>query len=105
MTDVRVERLQDITPGDIAIEGFDGEVDNMGHGDCFTIHPRNEYASFWNENHASPQPVREKGIITRYESFPWEDVQEVRTRKGLPLHVHGNPWVWVVMYKLSRQKT
>lgn len=58
-----------------------------------------KFAEIWNKCYASPQSVKENGIIVRYESYPWEDIQETRTYRGLPWLVIGNPWVWVIEFE------
>lgn len=82
--DVRVEKLQDITDEQARAEG------------CKDI---NDFISVWNDCYAAPQPVKEDGVIVRYESYPWEDIQETRTYRGLPWLVIGNPWVWAIEFE------
>ncbi len=90
--DVRVERVQDISFDDCIAEGIP-EVHGM------RSELRNWYAKTWNACYAAPRPVKYKGIITHYESYPWEDVQETREHNGLPWYVMGNPWVWITEFE------
>lgn len=83
-TGVFIQRIQDIT---------DDQVQDEGCKD------RDDFARVWNECYASPQPVKEDGVIIRYESYPWEDIQETRTYRGLPWIVIGNPWVCATEFK------
>lgn len=82
--DVIVHRVQDITDEQARSEG---------------CKDRDDYSKVWDECYASPQPVKENGVIVRYESYPWEDVQEIRTYRGLPWIVVGNPWVWAIKFE------
>ncbi len=126
--DVRVERLQNsffapISPiFDLLAEGMDigddcrnciatygnpccvDTVDedgsNLYGGDCGILDVvRGDYSDLWNRLYAKPMPVKERGVVVRYESYPWEDIQEVRTYRGLPWLVIGNPWVWVIEFE------
>lgn len=117
---VRVERVQDINEEQAQTEGVrswskDGKLykyafaDSEGDGpncawqDCPRT-PKDAFAVHWNTRHAKPRPVRCRGKITHYVSYPWEDVQETREHKGLPWYVHGNPWVWVVEFEREERK-
>ncbi len=70
VTGVRVEQVQDISPYDIASEGFSGETDNDGYGDYYVAHPKQEFASYWDSLNAK-------------RGYGWET----------------NPWVWVIAFK------
>jgi len=87
---VRTERLQDITDADCWAEGID---DDVPFGTAET-----KFADFWDSSYAAPKPVEKNGIITHYESYPWEDIQETRMHLGLPWIVCGNPYIWRVEY-------
>lgn len=91
VTDVRIERLQDIT---------DAEAQKEGAVD------REALRRIWNNCYSKPRPVKDKhGVIDHYESYPWEDVMETRTFRGKPWYIIGNPWVWVVEFeRISREE-
>lgn len=91
VTNVRAEKLQDIT---------DAEAQKEGAAD------REDLRRIWNDCYSKPRPVKDKhGVIDHYESYPWEDVMETRTFRGKPWHVIGNPWVWVVEFeRISREE-
>lgn len=90
VTDVRVERLQDIT---------DEQARKEGCAD------RKDFARVWNDCYAKPRAVKgEDGTIDHYESYPWEDIQETRIYRGKPWYVIGNPWLWVIEFERVIQK-
>lgn len=107
VTHVRAERLQDISEADAIAEGveedrFDWrdysvrEEDNEGYDYCFTA--RESFGTLWDSINAAPKPVRVRGRIDHYISYPWQDIQEVREHCGRPWLVRGNPWVWAVTF-------
>ena len=109
VTDVRVERLQDITEEQAKAEGA---IDNRhfihdSGNEYDTLHSaREHFVEIWNACYAKPRPIKgEDGTIDHYESYPWEDIQETRTYKGKPWYVIGNPWVWVIEFeRISREE-
>lgn len=90
-TDISVHRVQDITDADAKKEGCED---------------RNDFHGIWNACYAKPRAVRgEGGVITHYESYPWEDIKETRTYRGKPWYVIGNPWVRVIEFeRISREE-
>ena len=85
VTDVQVERLQDITNEQARKEG------------CAD---RDDFSKVWNDCYATPRPVKNgNGIISHYESYPWENIQETRTYRGKPWYVIGNPYLWVIQFE------
>jgi hypothetical protein len=64
---------------------------------------RSAYAALWNSLHAKPKPVYgivdDKKRVVSYISYPWEDIQEMRTYRGKPWQVCGNPFVYAVSFK------
>ena len=137
VTDVRVERLQDITVGGILSEGIDVEIPPICRQSMNPDSPSdrqraqwekmsdtkreeyinnrarhtyigwcdyadrlfNAFARLWNNCYAKPMPVKVKGVVHHYESYPWEDIQETRTYRGKPWYVIGNQWVWVIEFE------
>lgn len=99
--DVRVERVQDITVHNVECEGLHPINNPLIYQDKETALAacQKEFRALWNSIHATPKPVKRGGIIIRYESYPWEDVQETREHRGLPWIVCGNPWVWVIEFE------
>ncbi len=93
------EKLQDITEEQAKAEGaFRAMEYNCPEGPVIYEDKSGYYIvgfkSIWNACYASPRAVVDRGVITHYESYPWEDIHETRTYKGLPWYVYGNPWVW-----------
>lgn len=85
VTDISVHRVQDINDENARKEGC---VD------------REDFRRVWNDCYAKPRPIKgDNGIITHYESYPWEDIHETRICKGKPWYVIGNPWVWVIEFE------
>lgn len=99
VTDVRVEKIQDITITGLQDEG----VFSSGYISQFSACTTDFFEVFreiWNSCYAKPRPVKDKnGFIDHYESYPWEDIQETRTYKGKPWYVIGNPWIWVIEFE------
>ncbi len=61
------------------------------------------FSNLWNSLYSAPLPVRKRGKIIYYISYPWKDVRETKEHKGKPWHVVGNPWVWRIGYKKARK--
>lgn len=99
VTSVRAERLQDMTLDDFCSEGVGIRPEAFNDPENAYWQGREAYIDTWNSIYASPQPIKENGKIVRYESYPWEDIRETRTHRGLPWLVIGNPWVWVIEFE------
>ena len=84
VTGVKVQRVQDITDAEASKEG---------------CKDRDDFHRVWNNCYSKPQPVKTKGVITHYESYPWEDIRETRTYQGKPWYIIGNPWVWGIEFE------
>lgn len=91
VTDVMVERLQDISDADARKEG------------CADLE---DFRMVWNDCYAKPRPVKGKdGVITNYKSYPFEDVYGKGEYMGKPWYVIGNPWVLVIEFeRISREE-
>lgn len=103
---VHPERLQEITEEDAIKEGTPYELcsgwhptfndpDSGGHEPDFV----KGYSVLWDFLNAVPKPVRRKGIITHYESYPWDDIHEVREYRGKPWVTCGNPYIWRIAFE------
>ncbi len=100
ITNVRVERVQDISEEDAMAEGFSKNLEPLFESAI------EWYRQLWNSINAKPKPVYKTKnlfgivkIIDHYESYPWEDVHETREFRGKPWIIIGNPWVWVIEFK------
>lgn len=94
VTNVKVEQLQDITEEDVRNEGCRIGKTILGDkliSDLRTMNKTLLFIPLWDSICAAPSPVKKYGKITHYKSYPWEDIQETRTHKGLPWFVCGNP--------------
>ena len=109
VTNVRVERLQDITDEGAMAEGIDfmdafeyngwvptyNDLDSGGSPAY-----RATFEHLWNDIYSQPSPCKKNGLITHYESYPWKDELEKRfPHKGLTWNVYGNPWVFVISFE------
>ena len=104
VTDVQVDRLQDITEEQARAEGVGDPYDYQppewyeAHKELAHSAEIAAYAGLWDRLYAKPMPVKENGKVVRYESYPWENIKETRTYRGKPWLVIGNPWVWVIEF-------
>jgi len=102
VTDIRVERVQEITPLDAICEGYPFGLPSAGNSDVYT--DRMVVAWFrnlWDSIYAKPRPILQAKKIVAYKSYPWsEDTCDPRTMiNGKPHHCHPNPWVWVNVFE------
>jgi hypothetical protein len=99
VTDVRVQRVQEISYPDVIAEGLHEWLTDEQQTDSAHRHAAREaFARLWDSINAKPKPHRDKdGRVDYYVSYPlWDDIGETRTYRGKPWHVIGNPWVWAV---------
>ena len=98
LTEIRCERVQDISEEDAKAEGVTYQcfVDWMGSY-------KRGFAHLWDSINAVPRPVLAKvdgkKVIDHYISYPWEDVQETREHRGKPWLVCGNPYNWALSWE------
>lgn len=60
------------------------------------------FRNLWDRINGAPKPVKAKGVVSHYTSYPWEDIQETREHRGLPWHVHGNPHVFAYTFEVKK---
>lgn len=115
ITSVRIERVQEITPAGCLAEGIRkrrlpvpglptmtySAKEYPGADEPKANTPQEAYAALWNDLHAKPKAVyrTEKGkkILTRYESYPWDEKDRDPREEinGHPHYCAPNPYVWV----------
>ncbi len=102
ITGVSAGRVQEITEAEAIAEGCINTVmSDMWPNFNISIKPASlNYQDLWNSINAKPKPVRVNGIITHYESYPWEEGSRVETYRGKPHYIYGNPFVWVYSFKM-----
>lgn len=123
VTDVRAERVQDISREDVRFEGVPETWGDWRGDPPKGMEPHEwdnkrfdkQWAWLWDSINAKPKPVykthktqvgqnawiRSKRI-DHYVSYPWEDIQETREHRGKPWHVIGNAWVFAYTFSYMR---
>lgn len=117
ITDLRVERLQDITEEDAKAEGamrgiiIDNEMlsEPCCPEDEEQASYREGFAWLWDTINAYPKPVYRlddegRKVVDHYVSYPWKNIKEKTTYRGKDWFVTGNPWVWVIQFEQTKQK-
>jgi len=100
---IDIERVQMIGPYGIEAEGLkSGELNPL----LRYVELKDIWTDVWNGINGKPRPVKQRGEITHYNSFPWaEEDRDPRTEiNGKPHYCFPNPWVWVVKFKLINEE-
>jgi hypothetical protein len=104
ITEVRAERVQEISEGDAKAEGcgLGCTVKSERFGRYMSA-GQYAFAELWDSINAKPKPMRQDGEITHYVSFPWGGESGTFKHMGKPHCVYANPWVWCIGFrKLER---
>lgn len=125
VTDVRVQRLQDISAADCIAEGVQEAMEIVGmtstpsgqpmeqtdwryrvvgiHDDDEGFqHPEDAFRVLWDSINAKPKPVGGKSV-THYVSYPWDGEARTETHRGLPHHIIPNPWIAAYSFDVLKQ--
>lgn len=112
VTEVRVQRVQDISCADALAEGVAWPDPEMAAKGDPSGSPASAFADLWDSLNAKPRPRYKRNAegrreITHYESFPWDggdkgDAPRIETHRGKPHLIWPNPWVAAYSYKHFR---
>jgi hypothetical protein len=119
ITEVRVQRLREISEEDAIAEGIEGvDVVINGRSQGWTWRdyesgcndpcewfssPINSFRTLWDSINAKPKRVKgDDGGVSHYVSYPWAGEPETRTHRGKPWLVVPNPWVWALTFRRLR---
>lgn len=105
ITDIRVERVQQISEGDVWKEGIKRPDwwDNMDPWHDSEDAAQELFAELWDKINAKPKPkytiIGGKKVISHYVSYPWQNIQQIAEYRDKPLYIYGNPWIWVISFR------
>lgn len=103
VTGVKVERVGEINEVDALAEGVVLGSSAMGH--AFTA--KELFRALWNSINEKPKPVTSKGVITHYESSPWDDsgkYAKMKTYRGKPHLCYPNPHTFAYTFELTERE-
>jgi hypothetical protein len=119
ITDVRVQRISDISEEDAIAEGirpllYGGYSGKEEHTLYYHYQSqmmfsdyggggggRQSFRTLWNQINGKWKAIRKKGELLHYIAYPWneEDTKDKPdVRKEVPFLVYPNPWVWAVKF-------
>lgn len=99
VTDIKVERLQDMRLKDFLSEG----ISIISKFEILTeASMREQFIRKWNKIYAYPRKVNHHSSIDHYECYPWEEIRNKREGRIASTITYGNPWVWVVKFEKSK---
>ena len=112
VTDVRVQRVQEISEADAIAEG----ISFYGGYWRSVVHPVKKtlkcwptavcaFGQLWDSINAKPKRTKRHPATGAkedcYVSYPWTDIRETRQHRGLSWYVIGNPWVAAYTFRQS----
>lgn len=117
ITNIKVERVADISEKDAKKEGIEYSFENHPEGawkdylqnEFIHLFPSESFQSLWQYINGKPNPIQEKinGKLTTtaYVVYPFnqdyaEAFKGMTTWRGKPLTVIVNPWVWCIEFKI-----
>lgn len=108
VTDVKVERVQEITEEDAMAEG-------CPRPPCYALDTphRTRFQYLWNSIYAAPRPRTKNGVVTHYVCWPWSEegftdmygangYRSLTSWEGYQLYVCPNPWVYAATFEMER---
>lgn len=99
VTNVKVERVADISEDDTKLEGWPGPSPMQEHypADVHRDAARDWFMDLWDSINAAPKPryavIDGAKQITHYESYPFSGESRTETFRGKTHLITANPWV------------
>jgi len=97
ISEVRVQRLQEISYDDCIAEGIDLCNSSVG----WIV--REQYELLWDFLNAKAKPAKHNPYTLAredcYVSYPWPDVRRTGIYRGKAHYIVGNPWVWALSFQ------
>lgn len=97
ITDISVERVQEISTIDIRCEG----VTIKNQIEQYAENYKDAFQALWDSINAKPKRAKRNPAGLKedcYVSYPWADICETREHRGLNWYVIGNPFVWRIAF-------